>query len=253
MNEEKLADLYTIALKAVDAGARVHYRFTGKSDIDARTKSSPMDLATMVDGQTESEIVSAIRSLRPTDAIIGEEGGSLSGASVVTWIIDPLDGTTNYGYRGHAVAIGVEIDGARAIGVTIDTFHHRLYSAIIGHHALLDGDPIAASSTSDLARALVAIGFLPDPVTRSAQCRALERILPYVRDVRRSGCPALDFCAVASGGHRLLFRKWPETMGYRAGCCNRRGGRSIRRRVSFGCSPSPRHPGRQRDALRPFC
>jgi myo-inositol-1(or 4)-monophosphatase len=219
LTEERLVDLYNVALKAADTGARVHYRFRERGDIDAKTKSSPMDLVTMVDGQTEREIVSAIRSLRPTDVIVGEEGGSLPGASEVTWIIDPLDGTTNFvhGYQSHAVAVGVEIDGFRTIGVVYDTFHHRLYSGLIGHHASRDDDPITVSSTPDLATALVAIGFLPDPVIRSVQCRALERILPYVRDVRRSGCPALDFCGVASGVLDCYFesglKRWDISPG----------------------------------------
>jgi myo-inositol-1(or 4)-monophosphatase len=218
MDAKILEELMAVALKAVKAGARVHYR-AGRGDLQVGSKSSPMDLVTQVDGETEEQIVSVIRSARPQDSIVGEEGTASSGSSNITWVIDPLDGTTNFvhGYPGHAVAIGVAMDGKRLFGVVCDTFHRRFYSATVGQHAVCDGRIIRVNETSDLSRALVGIGFLPDQSARKAQCEALATILPLVRDVRRSGCPALDFCAVASGTIDCYFesglKRWDIAPG----------------------------------------
>ena len=142
-----------------------------------------------------------IRRERRDDAIIGEEGAGFGGTTGVAWIIDPLDGTTNfvYGYPAHSVAIGIEIDGRRAIGVVRDTARNREYSGIVGVGAWVDGVAIRARNSSELSSALVGTGFLPQSAVREKQGVILQRVLPKVRDIRRSGCPSLDLCAVADG------------------------------------------------------
>lgn len=180
--------------------AEVH-RKARQVNLDIGTKSSPVDLVTAIDREAERQLVSFIRHARPHDAIVGEEGTDVSGTSGVRWFLDPLDGTTNfvYGYPAHAVAVGVEIDGRRALGVVHDTYHDRVYAGIVGEGAKCDGRPLTARTETSLSQALIGTGFLPTLSVRDSQGDILRRLLPLIRDVRRSGCPALDLCAVAAG------------------------------------------------------
>ena len=200
MNEEVSA-LFDIAKCAASSAAAVHRRAIGEGGFSVDTKSSTCDLVTGVDREAERELVKAIRAARPNDEIIGEEGANFSGDSGVRWVLDPLDGTTNFIHRypAHSVAVGVEIDGRRVIGVVHDTFSNRVYAGVVGEGATYDGEPIAVRNESNLRQALVGTGFLPDACVRRLQADLLRQILPNVRDVRRSGCPSLDICGVASG------------------------------------------------------
>jgi myo-inositol-1(or 4)-monophosphatase len=195
-----LEELLSIAKQAAQAAAAVHHR-AQRGRLGVGMKSSPMDLVTAVDREAEQVLVSIIQRARPHDAILGEEGTTVPGSSGVCWILDPLDGTTNfvYGYPAHAVAVGVEIDGTRVLGIVHDTAHRRVYAGVVGVGAHCDGSPMAPGTTADLSRALIGTGFLPDTRVRQVQGEVLRRLLPLVRDVRRSGCPALDLCGVAAG------------------------------------------------------
>jgi myo-inositol-1(or 4)-monophosphatase len=119
----------------------------------------------------------------------------------VRWILDPLDGTTNFVHRypAHSVAVGVEIQGQRMIGVVHDTFNHRVYAGVAAKGATRDNTPITVRNEGELKRALVGTGFLPDADVRRLQADLLRQVLPRVRDIRRSGCPSLDICQVAAG------------------------------------------------------
>jgi len=195
-----LKALLGLARRAAAAGAAEHRR-ARRATLDVGTKAGPSDLVTEVDRASEAAIVAAIRDARPDDSIIGEEGTSVAGASGLCWILDPLDGTTNFvhGYPAHAVSVGVELDGKRLLGVVHDAYHDRVFSGIAGATAECDGKPIAVRAETALAHALIGTGFLPDANVRRLQAEVLRHILPQVRDVRRSGCPSLDLCAVASG------------------------------------------------------
>ncbi|HLK62691.1 MAG TPA: inositol monophosphatase family protein [Bryobacteraceae bacterium] len=198
--EPDLSKLLDLALEAASAAATVHRRAAPGRTLSAE-KGSPMNLVTDVDREAERQLVSTISRARPDDAIVGEEGSFISGRSGVCWILDPLDGTTNFvhGYMNHSVAVGVEIEGKRSLGVVCDTYHDRVYSGVVGRGAHCDGEPIHAGSATALAQALIGTGFLPIPEVRIRQAEALRHILPRVRDLRRSGCPSLDLCAVAAG------------------------------------------------------
>jgi myo-inositol-1(or 4)-monophosphatase len=197
---EGLEELIRLARRAAAIAAGVHRRAL-KDSLDIQTKASPADFVTAVDAEAERQLAAAIHDARPNDAILGEEGANIPGSTGVRWILDPLDGTTNfiYGYPAHAVAVGIEIDGKRVLGVVHDTYHDRVYTGIVGEGAECDGHPIKARTESILSRALIGTGFLPVLEVRDAQGEILRRLLPRVRDVRRSGCPSLDLCAVAAG------------------------------------------------------
>jgi myo-inositol-1(or 4)-monophosphatase len=165
------------------------------------TKSSDTDLVTEVDRRSEAAIVSAIRSARPDDGILGEEGADHTGSSGVRWVIDPLDGTTNYlyGLPPFSVSIGAEVDGALALGVVADPLGAELYSARTGGGACCNGVPISCTTKSELATALVATGFGYAADLRRGQAEVLRTVLPEIRDIRRAGAASIDLCRVAAG------------------------------------------------------
>ena len=168
---------------------------------DVTTKSSGTDMVTAVDRASEALIVGTLEKARPDDAVLGEEGSRREGTSGVRWIIDPLDGTTNYlyGFPVFSVSIAVEVDGEVAAGVVAHPALAELFSARRGQGARCNGRPIAVSGKDDLATALIGTGFAYDPIRRAEQARWLEGVLPSVRDVRRAGAASIDLCWVACG------------------------------------------------------
>jgi myo-inositol-1(or 4)-monophosphatase len=198
---ESLFALLELAKQAAAAGAEVHRQAVEAGNIRIATKASASDLVTEIDRTTEAQIVSVIRVARPNDGVLGEEGTNDAGSTGVRWVLDPLDGTTNFVHRypAHAVAVGVEIDRRRMLGVVHDTFSQRVYAGIVGHGATCDGQSITVRQEQRLAQALVGTGFLPIIAVRRKQAEVLGEILPRVRDIRRSGCPSLDICSVAAG------------------------------------------------------
>jgi myo-inositol-1(or 4)-monophosphatase len=213
-----LGELLRIAKHAARMAAAVHRR-AGRGSLGVSTKGSPIDLVTEFDHEAERELVSPIQTAPPYDTILGEQGTNITGTSGVCWIVDPLEGTTNvvHGYPAHAVALGVEIDGKRGLGVVHDTALNRVYAGIVGEGAHCDDQPIAVRGESVPSRALIGTGFLAHAELRRVQAEVLRSVLPLVRDVRRSGCPSLDLCAVASGMQDGFYEsglgRWDITAG----------------------------------------
>jgi len=168
---------------------------------DVGTKSSRTDMVTAVDRASEALIVGTLAEQRPDDGLLGEEGSSRNGTTGVRWIIDPLDGTTNYlyGIPLFAVSIGVEIDGVVEAGVVAHPSFGELFTASKGGGANCNGQPIAVSGKTELATALVGTGFAYGADQRRESARWLEHIIPSVRDIRRGGAASLDLCWVACG------------------------------------------------------
>lgn len=210
MPDDALArELLALAHKiALEAGALLAER-AGLARERVGTKSSLTDMVTEVDHASEALIVRHILAARPEDGILGEEGTERTGTSGVRWVVDPLDGTTNYvyGIPAYAISIGVETGGAVVAGVVHDAARGETFAARKGGGATLNGVPIAVSGKSDLATALVATGFGYSPSARAAQGAALARILPQVRDIRRMGSAALDLCWVACGRLDAYFEE----------------------------------------------
>jgi myo-inositol-1(or 4)-monophosphatase len=129
----ELEELLSIATHAARMAAAVHRR-ARQGTLGSSTRGSPIDLVTEVDREADIQPVSTIRTTRPDDAIFGEEGTNVIGNSGICWILDPLDGTTNFvhGYPASAVSVGVEIDGKRVLGVVHHTAHDRVYTGIVG-------------------------------------------------------------------------------------------------------------------------
>ena len=193
----------------------------------AATKSSPTDVVTEMDRRSEELIRSRILAARPSDAILGEEGGQVGDAdeAPARWVIDPLDGTVNYLYGLHdwAVSIGVEVAcgevGRKIVaGAVFVPMRGEMFSAYAGGGAWLEtagaglpGIPGRSRPESDsgtrlhclpgvpLDRALVGTGFGYLAARRKVQGEVVAALLPRIRDIRRIGVASVDLCAVAAG------------------------------------------------------
>jgi myo-inositol-1(or 4)-monophosphatase len=191
----------------------------GRARAAVDTKSTGTDMVTEMDRASERLIVEGLRAARPDDGILGEEGTDDAGTTGVRWVVDPLDGTTNYLYAhaGFAVSIGVQVDGATVAGVVNDPLHADVFTATLGGGAYRNGRPIVASAETDLSRALVATGFSYRPERREVQAAVLTRILPKVRDIRRMGAASVDLCSVAHGRADAYYERGLQPWDHVAG------------------------------------
>jgi myo-inositol-1(or 4)-monophosphatase len=158
-------------------------------------------MVTDADRSAEALIAEGIRSERPDDSILGEETGEEFGPSGLRWVVDPLDGTTNFlfGVPHWAVSIACEDARGAFAGVVFDPLRDELFSARRDGGATMNGEPIAVSQADDLSRALIGTGFSYRPEERAAAAALLPRVLPEVRDIRRAGAASLDLVWVAAG------------------------------------------------------
>lgn len=173
------------------------------------TKSSPTDLVTEWDIRSESLIRERLALERPLDSVLGEEGRPTAGTSGITWVVDPIDGTTNfaYGLAGHAVSIAA-IDPQGTIAAAVFAPETReLFVAARGCGAWLNAQRLACSGQTELSLALVGTGFAYDPEVRRAQWQHLATRAMNVRDIRRIGAASLDLCYVACGRLDAYFER----------------------------------------------
>jgi myo-inositol-1(or 4)-monophosphatase len=198
---------------ATEAAAFVRRRrgevFAGapQGDGAVRTKSSPTDPVTVVDTETERLLRERLASLRPDDAILGEEegGAARAPAGVPVWVLDPIDGTVNfmYGLGAYAVSVGVQIDGVSVAGAVANAATGEVFSAARGQGAVVTRDgtrtALRCNVIDELPMALVATGFAYARERRRQQAGAVAELLAEVRDIRRVGSCALDLCMVAAG------------------------------------------------------
>jgi len=195
------AELLALAEHVVKQAGDMLLAGAGDLRLDVTTKSSGTDMVSEMDRASEGLIVKGILAARPDDAILGEETGSRAGTSGVRWVIDPLDGTTNYLYRHPvwAVSVAAEVDGEVVAGVVASPGLGETFTAARGMGAWLNGGAIVVSGATDLGRALVGTGFGYAASRRGAQAAVLPHVLPLVRDIRRYGVASLDLCWVACG------------------------------------------------------
>jgi myo-inositol-1(or 4)-monophosphatase len=201
--------LLDVAVPVAEKAADLLRAGVGQTRQSVRTKSSATDMVTEMDRASEDLIVGALLGARPDDGIVAEEGSAREGTSGVRWVIDPLDGTTNYLYDfpGWSVSIAAEVDGEPAAGVVLDAVHGDVYTAARGHGARCNGDPVHCSDRTELGSTLVATGFNYSPALRRAQAEVMVGLLPQIRDIRRVGSAAMDLCTVARGRVDAYFER----------------------------------------------
>jgi myo-inositol-1(or 4)-monophosphatase len=165
-------------------------------------KGHPTNLVTEMDARAEALITSRLREAFPDDGILAEEGGASGGRSGRRWIVDPLDGTTNYahGLPIFGVSIGLEAGGAVQVGVVYIPALDELFVAERGAGAFLNGAPLAVSATEALGASLLATGFPYDiRETRQTNLAQYAAFSVRARAVRRMGCAVIDLAYVAAG------------------------------------------------------
>jgi myo-inositol-1(or 4)-monophosphatase len=194
-------ELLALAERVATEAGEMLLAGAGDLRLDVTTKTSGTDMVSEMDRAAEALIVKGILAARPDDAILGEETGARDGTSGVRWVIDPLDGTTNYLYRHPvwAVSVAAEVDGEVVAGVVAAPGVRETFTAGRGLGARLNGQPISVSGETELASALVGTGFGYLAARRGLQAAVLPHVLPAVRDIRRYGVASLDLCWVACG------------------------------------------------------
>lgn len=188
---------------AKKAGAHIRSSHT-KRDVSVKLKGAT-DLVTQYDTESEAIIIEEIRSHFPDHTLLTEETNSQLASPDLymspMWIVDPIDGTTNFAH-GHyqvSVSIGFAFGGVYRVGVVYNPFLNELFSAIEGKGAFKNGERIHCRETTELKNALVVTGF---PYNRDGMDNLLARIkavLLNCRELRRLGSGALDICWVADG------------------------------------------------------
>jgi myo-inositol-1(or 4)-monophosphatase len=160
-----------------------------------------VDLVTEVDLACEDAVRTVLRRHTPEIPVLGEEGGGPWEART-RWIVDPLDGTTNFvhGFPWFCVSVGLEVDGMARAGAVFDPIRGAMYRAQTGCGATCDGTRLAVSSVPDLDGALAATGFPYDRRERAAfYLRYVDAVLRRTQGLRRAGAAALDLAMVAAG------------------------------------------------------
>ncbi len=223
-------ELLRIAREAATAAGRLlaSWRRDGRPEV-VEVKSSPTDVVTEMDRQSEALITGQIRALRPGDAVLGEEGGQTTaglpptGPARVRWVVDPLDGTVNYlyGLPDWSVSIAAEVDGTVVAGVVEVPRHGETFTAVTGGGAWLHHDggamPLHCNTGVTLGQALVATGFGYASGRRRVQGEVAAALLPHVRDIRRGGSASVDLCSVAVGRVDAFYERGLHYWDYAAG------------------------------------
>ena len=179
-----------------------------------------VDIVTDVDRKSEALIIDAVKKTFPGHGILAEESPEQKQDSPFKWIIDPLDGTTNYshGFPFFCVSIGLEVSGEVAFGVVYDPMMDELFTAEKSKGASLNGKKIAVSAIGELGKSLLATGFPYD--LRSSKDNNLDHFSEFslkAQAIRRAGSAALDLCYIASGrfdGYwEMKLKPWDTAAG----------------------------------------
>jgi myo-inositol-1(or 4)-monophosphatase len=192
-----------LASDAARLGAAVllkHWEQLGKEDADLKSRN---DWVSRADRESEAAIIALIREHCPNDAILGEEGGmSFEGTSGRTWIIDPLDGTSNYlqHFPVWSISIGLQTNSEITAGVVYEPLRDIFFTAERGAGAFRDGVPMRVSNQEGIDSSFLATGF-PFRAQQfvSVYCAIFQEVISVAKGVRRAGSAALDLAYTAAG------------------------------------------------------
>lgn len=213
-----LRQAQTIAVNAAKKASRVILSYLGKAlSVDEKKKH---DFVTAADRAAEEVIIQTIRRAFPDHDILAEESGQKQNNSRFRWIIDPLDGTTNFihGFPFFCVSIALETDGCVEMGVVFDPNRNECFSAIVGQGAFLNGKKIHVSECSDPSNALLATGFPYRDYSHAEPYLSLFKYyMTHSAGIRRPGSAALDLCYLACGRidgfWELYLKPWDVAAG----------------------------------------
>jgi myo-inositol-1(or 4)-monophosphatase len=187
------------AQEAARAAGHLLQDWAGRFTVNEK---GPADLVTEADVAAQTAIHQLLSARFPDHGFLGEEGlRSSPGAGEYRWIIDPLDGTSNYvhGFPYYAVSIGLECRGELIAGVIYDPTRGEMFAASRGEGATLDGRPIRVSRTRPLSQAMVIASFPPGVTADSLPIKRFLKVLPFAQTIHRSGSAALNLAYIAAG------------------------------------------------------
>lgn len=212
-NVEPLIEYMAVCEKAIRVGGDAIKQWAGKFDV---SEKGPADLVTQADVASQQAISRSIWEVFPDHSIIGEEDAGLPfnanaplrrGESEYRWIIDPLDGTTNFvhGVPHYAVSLALERNGELLVGAVLNPVQNECFTAMAGHGARLNGRKIHASNVTALSDALGVVGFPPGVKQESPDLKIFLRAIFRCQSIHRSGSTALNLAYLAAGRYDIFW------------------------------------------------
>ena len=208
----QLAEYLVVCEAAVRAAGRTIQDWIGK--INVRHKG-PADLVTEADFAAQEVVQKTVLGAFPQHSLLGEEdqlagqpqAGTRPSATEFRWIVDPLDGTTNFvhGIPHYAVSLGLEHNGRIIVGAVYDPSMDACFTAAQGHGAFLNGRPIRTSRVTQLADAIAGTGFPAHVQPDSPDLLVFNKAIFSCQGVRRTGCASLNLCDIAAGRYDVLW------------------------------------------------
>lgn len=198
----KVSAMVGKAMEYASRAAEIQMKYYRSGHLDVETKFSESDIVTKADRESEKVIIDGIQADYPDHNILSEESGRLAQGSDWIWVIDPLDGTTNYtaGLPLFGISIGIRYKGETVGACVYVPVTDEMFTAIRGVGAYLNGEEIHVRDNDDMARAVVSTGFPVDKDTNpDNNLDNVTRVLPKVRGLRRLGAASVDLCYVAAG------------------------------------------------------
>ena len=220
MDTIEAQELLSTAVRAARGAGDILLRHLGRLRYIETKNGQQTNLVTEADREAELRIIEIIRTDWPDHAVLGEEGGAHAGSAPYTWIIDPLDGTTNFthAFPIFSVSIAVERDGELLAGVVYDPARDELFHAVRGGGAWLNEARICVSETADIEHSMLVTGFPYNVRENPDYCR--ERFVAFLNNaqaVRRLGSAALDCAWVAAGRldgfWEVALQPWDKAAG----------------------------------------
>jgi myo-inositol-1(or 4)-monophosphatase len=192
---------------AVRAGGQVIQEWAGRIEV---RKKGPADLVTQADFASQELIRRIVLGAFPSHSFLGEErepGVAPAARGEYRWIVDPLDGTTNYvhGVPHYCVSLGLERSGELLVGAVYDPVLDECFTAAAGEGARLNGRPIHVSGVVELSESLAAVGFPPNAPPNAPDLLLFLEMLPRCQAIRRTGSSALNLCDLAAGRFDLYW------------------------------------------------
>jgi myo-inositol-1(or 4)-monophosphatase len=203
MKDLDLTQALQAAQKAAKAGREVVLHYFGQ--LKKVQEKAHAGLVSEADLESEKIITRELKSIFPKIDVLGEEGAFLSQDDHVrstTWVVDPLDGTTNYvhGFHVFCISIGLQWQGELVAGIIDVPILDKTYSAAKGRGAFVNGSKMSVSKTMAIKDSLLATGFFPDNTTAlKEQLKIFSDLVYEARGIRRAGAAAYDLCMVAEG------------------------------------------------------
>lgn len=208
------------AMEMAKGAGEIQLRYFRSNNLEADTKLNAFDVVTVADKESERYIKSYIQEHFPEHGIISEESGADHSERDWRWVVDPLDGTTNFknGLPVFSVSIALEYKGEAIVGVVFAPYLKELFHAVKGAGAYLNGKLIHCSEKTDLDSAVVATGMPYDrAVNPDNNLAEIERVVCKVRGTRRLGSAAIDLCYTAAGFYdaywELNLNRWDVAAG----------------------------------------